>query len=344
MTGHARVYHMNGKRKWMVLTLWFLFICFSGCNEQVSTVKDPTAELKEGRLTYSISGEGTTSAWELEILFNPGHAVINEKFARGAARKYIYDKKANEILGLIDDAAALGISQDNYFIYYTQEDLVNNALSSNYGDTAIEVTQDFKDILGFRCQKYNIRHGVQVTVEIWLADKIRPGILYPWTPLTFENAALEYEIKILGKTDRCYKIKSISDEKIPPREFEHVVPDPYYLVVPASVFSIDSLWASEFEENKFRSFSYPYFGDGREATVQYIKRGFSEIGLQAADEPVSFSFFVNKDGTLSEVEMRMGDSDSRQAELIKKLFSSMKPWTPAKVRGVAVRSKVLVFG
>jgi hypothetical protein len=212
----------TGKTLIIILTS----ILLTSCNAQVSTVKDPTVDLKEGKLIYSISGEGTTSSWELEILFNQDNAVINERDERGAGRKYIYDKKSNEILGLIDDASSLGINKDNYFIYYTPEELIRQALSSNYGDTTIKITQDFKDILGYKCQKSIIKHGDQVIVEVWLTDKFKPGIIYPWTPLTFDKIALEYEIKILGTTDRKYKIKSISDEKIDKKVFEHIVPDP----------------------------------------------------------------------------------------------------------------------
>lgn len=149
-----------------ILTLLLTSIFLTSCNGQVSTVKDPTVDLKEGKLTYSISGEETTSSWELEILFDQDYAVIKEKYALGAGSKYIYDKKSNEILGLIDDAAFLGINKDSYFIYYTPEELINQALSSNYGDTTITMLHEFKNILGYKCQKSIIKHGNQVTVEV----------------------------------------------------------------------------------------------------------------------------------------------------------------------------------
>ena len=70
----------------------------TSCNGQVSTVKDPTLDLKEGKLTYSISGEETTSSWELEILFDQDNAVIKEKYALGAGSKYIFAKIGNVLL------------------------------------------------------------------------------------------------------------------------------------------------------------------------------------------------------------------------------------------------------
>ena len=327
-----------------IITLLLTSILLTSCNGQVSTVKDPTVDLKEGKLTYSIYGEGTTSSWELEILFDQDNAVIKEKYARGAGRKYIYDKSSNEILGLIDDAAFLGIKKDSYFIYYTPEELVRQALSSNYGDTTIKVTKEFKDILGYKCQKSIIKHGDQVTVEVWLTDKIKPGIIYPWTPLTFDKIALEYEIKILGTTDRKYKIKSISDEKIDKIEFEHNVPDQYYLVIPVSVFSIDSLWSKDYEENTFKSFAFPHFKDGRQTTIEFLRNGLYKIIPKDTKTNISIDFFVNKDGTVSDIEIKVNyRTDDKRIDEIKNFIQTMKTWTPAKVKGQAVKSKVTIF-
>jgi hypothetical protein len=316
----------------------------TSCKGQVSTVKDPTVDLKEGKLTYSISGEGTNSNWELEILYDQNNVVIKEKFARGAGKKYIYDKQSKEILGLIDDASSLGINKDNYFIYFTPEELVREALSSNYGDTSITMTQEFKDILGFKCQKTIIKHGDQVTVEVWLTDKIKPGIIYPWTPLTFDKIALEYEIKILGTTDRKYEVKSISDEKIDKKEFEHIVPDLYYLVIPAYVFSIDSMWTKDFIENTFQSYTYPYIEDGRQATIEFMKNEVYKIVPKDNETKISIDFFVNKDGTIGDIDASINyQTDDKRIEGITTFIKSMKPWTPAKVKGKPVKSKVTIF-
>lgn len=326
------------------ISIFFVAVMLASCNEQTSTVKDPSIDLKEGKLTYYVSGEGTTSSWELEVSFNPDNAIIREQYARGAARKYIYDKKSNEILGLIDDAASLGIKKDSYFIYYTPEELVREQLSSNYGDTIITVTEEYKDILGYKCQKSIIKHGDQVTVEVWLTDKIKPGIIYPWTPLTFESVALEYEMKILGETDRRYVIKSISNETLDEIDFEHNVPDPYYLVIPASVFSIDSSWARKHEENKFESFTFPYYGEGRQSTIQFIKNGLYKILQKENETKVIIDFFVNKDGTISDIEVRINyQTEDKRIEKITKFLESIKPWIPAKVRGNPVKSRVTIF-
>lgn len=310
------------------------------CNGQVSTVKDPTSDLIEGKLIFSVSGE-TASNWELEILFNQENAVIKENYARGAGRKYTYDKKTNEILGLYDDVAIFGSSKNQYLIYHTPDELINLALSSNYGDTTITETQEFKEILGYKCQKSIISHGNQVTVEVWLTDKIRPGIIYPWTPLTFDKTALEYELKILGKTDRKYVIKSISDKPIDSYEFEHNVPDDYYLVVPLSELSIDSMWSESFENNTFQSFSYPYYGNGRESTIEYFKNELKNYINTEDNKNVSIDFYVTKNGILSDIEVSINYNEKdKQTPEIKRIIESMPKWTPSKVKGKPVKSKV----
>lgn len=319
-------------------------ILLINCNGQVSTVKDPTIDLKEGKLVYSISGDKTTSGWELEILFNQDNAVIKENYSFGAGRKYTFDKKSKEILGLIDEASFLGRKKTSYFIYYTPEGLEQNALSSNYGKTILTPTQEFKEILGYKCQKSIIKHGDQVTGEVWLTDKIKPGIIYPWTPLTFDKIALEYEIKTLGSTDRKYTIKSISDEKIDKNEFEHIVPEQYYLVVPCTVFSIDSIWTERYKENTFLSFTYPYFKDGRQSTMQFLRVELYKIIPKDDRTKISINFFVNKDGRLSDIDVRINyNKKDKRIETISNLLKSMKPWTPAKVKGNAVKSQVTIF-
>jgi hypothetical protein len=320
----------------IILALTFLI----SCNGQVSNVKDPTIDLKEGKLIYSVSG-GTASNWELDILFNQKNVLIKQKYARGAGRKYVYEKTTNEILGLYDDVAIFGTAKNQYIIYHTPEKLIKLALSSNYGDTTITKTQEFKEILGYKCQKSIIAHGNQVTVEVWLTDKIKPGIIYPWTPLTFDKVALEYELKILGKTDRKYVIKSISDEPIESSEFEHVVPDDYYLVVPLSQLSIASMWSKSFEENTFQSFSYPYYGNGRESTIEYFRSELKNYIDKTENKSISIDFYINQDGSLSDIEVSINYSKKdKQSPEIKRVIESMPKWTPAKVKGKPVKSKV----
>ena len=326
-----------------LLSILFFSVIIFSCSSQSSTDTDPKIDLTEGKLIYSISGEGTSSSWELEILFNQNNAVIQERYAFGSGKKFIYDKKENEILGLIDDPLFFGIVKDRYIIYYTQQQLITESLSTTYGDTTIVETKEFKDILGYNCQKSIIKYGDQVVVEVWLTDKIKPGITYPWTPLTLDKIALEYEMKILGRTDRKYSIKSISCKKIDRIEFEHIVPEQYYLVVPASVFSTNILWSKQYEKNTFHSFTYPYYKAGRQSTIQYIQSQIGRIVTENSAD-ISIEFLVNKDGRISDIKVLMDHkAEDNRIEDIVKFIKSMKPWTPAMVRGNPVKSKVLVF-
>ncbi|GEM_PF-2643886 len=338
-------YVIYKKEQMNIYIFLLLSLYFNNCVGQTSKMINPKIDLLEGKLVYSISGEGTSSDWELEILYNQDNAVINEKYSQGAGSKYIYDKKSNEILSLIDDVASIVSKKENYIIYYTQEELITQALSSNYGDTTVLETQEFKEILGFKCQKTIIKHGDQAVVEVWLTDKIKPGVLYPWTPLTFGKVALEYELKILGDTERKYQIKSISNEQIDESEFKHVVPDSYYLIIPVSIFSINDIWTKDYKENTFQSFSYPYFKDGRQSTIQFVKDELSKIVKFNDETNISIDFLVNKDGTISEIEVNINyNKDDKRIEKINHFIESMKLWTPAKVKGEPVISKVTILG
>ncbi|MBD81445.1 MAG: hypothetical protein CL840_21180 [Crocinitomicaceae bacterium] len=324
------------------LLILLIPLSHASCNNQGSTVKDTSVQITQGRLIYSISGEGTTSGWDLEVVFDQNNVRINEEYALTAKKTYIYDKKQNEILGLIDDFKLNRRFKDCYFIYYTSEELIDLALSSNYGDTSITTTQEFKEILGYNCQKSIIKHGNQVEVEVWTTDKIKPGILYPWTPLTFENVALEYEIKILGKVDRRYVIKSISDQSISQKNFEHQVPDEYNLVVPVSVFSLDSMWAKDYEENHFKSFQYPTFQAGRNSVKKYIRDALKDILPGEKQTDITLEFVVSKEGKLIDIVIDYG-RERNYTESVKTMLEEMPKWVPAKVKGEAVNSEVTIF-
>lgn len=326
-----------------IITILFASILLSSCIGNDSKTKGASTDLNEGKLTYSVSGEGTTPSWEFDVLFNKDNAIIVEKYDRGAGKKYIFDKKSNEILGLID-ADAGEAKTDGHFLYFTPEELVDQEFSAYSGDAKVTKTDEFKDILGYNCQKTIIEYGNQVSVEAWLTDKIKPGILYSQTPLAFDEIALEYEVKIDGNVDRKYVVKSISDEKIDEKEFEHVVPDSYYLVVPAYLFSSDDDGQKDFEENTYKSFTYPYFKDGRQSTVKFIKDELSTVFPKDDTSSLSTEFFVNKDGSTSDVDVKINnETTDKRIEKIKEFIQAMNGWTPAKVKGVAVKSKVTIF-
>ena len=324
------------------LLILLISLAVVSCNTQNSTIQDTSIPLTKGRLVYSVSGEGTTSGWDFEVVFDSDKARINEGFALTASKTYIFDKTSNEILGLINEFQLNRKLKESSLIYYTSEELINLALSSNYGDTSVTVTQDFKEILGYKCQKSIIKHGNQVEVEVWTTDKIKPGIIYPWTPLIFENVALEYEIKILGKVDRKYVIKSISNEDIEQKEFQHMVPDEYNLVVPAAVFSLDSMWASDYEENQFSSFQYPTFKDGRNSVKKYIVTNLTPILSKDKQKDITLEFIVSKEGNLKNIIIDYGQK-SNYSDSIEKMLKNMPKWIPAKVKGKAINSKVTIF-
>ena len=333
--------HIQKTLKTLTILLAIFFHTNYYC--QIFGISDSISDLKKGKLTYFISGEETNSSWELEILFNEENALIKEKYARNTGRKYIYDKKSNEILAFFDDVATFGFKRQSYFFYYTPDELIKEELSSHYGDTTIFKTLEFKDILGYKCQKYIIKHGKQVEVEVWLTDKIKVGIIYPWSPLTFDKIALEYEMKILGKTAKKYYIKSISSDIIDTKVFEHIIPDKYYLIIPISVFSTNESWSSKYIPNNFKSFTYPFLKENRELSIEIIKNGLAKIMMNNKNS-LTINFFVNYDGSLSDFNIYFDFfEDDKKIEEIEKFLRSLGKWTPAKVKGKPVKSKVVIY-
>jgi hypothetical protein len=312
----------------------------SSCDEQLSTVKSTSVDLREGRLTYCISGE-STPGWELEIEFDADNVFIKEKYARGAGRTYTFDKKAKEVLGLIDDVAIFGTEKESYLIYYTPQELIRQL--SYYYDFGIIETQEFKEILGYKCQKFDISLGNQTTVVAWITDKIKTGIIYPFTPLGYKHVALEYELSVLGKLEKKYVINTIEDKTSSKNIFDHNVPDEYYMIVPNSEFDLDSIKSAKYEENTFKSFTYPCYGNNRDSTIKYFKTGLSSIVKVNSYNNISIDFFVNKDGTLSDIvaSIKYNEKDARVKDIIA-FVKKMNKWTPAKVKGKPVKSQVTI--
>ena len=327
----------------LLVLLTFFLIIFSNCSKSIPVKEDESNELFEGAIYYNIMGEETTSGWDLKVYFDSNNVRVEEKYALTASKTYIYNKNSNEILGLINDFSLNYKMKDSYFIYYNPEKLIRQALSSNYGKPVIKETNETKLILGYNCRKTIINHGNQAVVEVWTTDKIKPGLILPWTPLTYENIALEYELRVLGTVRQNYTAISIIKGKQDKSLFDHQVPNEYYLVVPFSVFSFDPTWAKDYEENKFKSFTYPYFSTGREATKQYLKKEITNILKEGEIDKISLEFTVTKTGKLTNIDVDYNYSkDNKYLKQIKKFLQDMPPWTPAKVMGTPVKSKVSI--
>ncbi len=326
--------------KFLILPL--ITIVWLGCNGQTSAVSDSSKDIIEGHLVYDISKSAKGMAFEVE--FNAKNVKIYERNSLMPYKIYIVDKRIKEVLSLypgitykinpkdFSDVSLKSNPKENLFFYQTSEEMELQAMSSNYGDTLKTVTQEFKTIHGYRCQKIILHLGEQVTVEAWVTDKIKTGVILPGTPLAFENAALEYETKILGSVDSRFVIRSISDKSINDKEFEHAVPDDYNLLVPAAVFSLDSLWADKYEENKFISFQYPAPGKERDSVKKYIRDGLSKITPDYNKIGLTIDFIVAKDGSVSDVEIDHGRENEFTGP-VKKMLYDMPKWTPARVKG-----------
>ena len=327
--------------KSIFLTLLLATIVLINCRGQEAVTNNISKDLIEGELIYTASGPTSVPGWSFDVQFNSSNVKINEAYSSSVSRTNLVDKNSKEVLALYNEPAGKN-KQERYLIYCTIEEMQKEAKSSSYGDTVKTITQEFKTIMGYRCQKTIFKLGDQVTIELWTTDKIRAGVTLPYTPLTLENVALEYDMKILGSTDRKYVIKSISDKHIPEQEFEPIVPDGYNMIVPADVFSLDTMWSNQYEENKITSFQYPSYGSGREGVKKYIADGLSKIMPKAERTGMTLDFIVSKDGSLKDILVDYG-RPSKYAAAISNLLKTMPRWTPAMVKGKPVTAKVTIF-
>jgi hypothetical protein len=104
------------------------------------------------------------------------------------------------------------------------------------------------------------------------------------------------------------------------------------------------MWSKDYQENTFQSFTYPSFKDSRELTIEYIKNGLDKIIKTNGSEKISIDFFVNKDGKLSDFEIRINyRREDKRIQEIENFLRTLDGWTPAKVKGQPVKSKVGIF-
>jgi hypothetical protein len=320
-----------------IMTICLLF----GCSHRTTNVKDTSIPLVAGKLVYDMYISGTTLRNAFEVQFDENNVRINEKYVL-ASKTYIYEKATNEILTLYTEAHPRTGVENRYLSYMTSEEMINEALHHSYGDTSVRVTSEYKTILGYKCRKTVILHGGQVIVFVWTTDKIKTGLKLPWTPLTFSETALEYELKVLGDVDTRYTIKSISETRNDAVAFKHVVLDSFFLIVPMNVFSLDTLMANDYEEETYSSMSYPFYGSGREATRDFLRNSLRLISPNVADDIFTIDFIVLKDGSLNNIEIRCSEK-CNYSEKVKKMLQSMPKWTPAKVKGIAVDAAVSLY-
>lgn len=87
--------------------------------------------------------------------------------------------------------------------------------------------------------------------------------------------------------------------------------------------------------------SYAYYAQGKEALVNFVinatKHPKSET-VTGKQFVVMTRFIVEKDGTISNVEVETGANEAFNAEAIRVVSSIKGAWVPAQKGGIAVRS------
>ena len=89
--------------------------------------------------------------------------------------------------------------------------------------------------------------------------------------------------------------------------------------------------------------SYAYYAQGKEALVNFVVNATSypqseKVSGEGKQFVVMTRFIVEKDGTISNVEVETGVNDAFNTEAIRVVNSIKGAWVPAQKNGVAVRS------
>jgi hypothetical protein len=310
--------------------------------ESPGSRKPPEKIITEGKVVYVSSGLITDTT---ELLFNENYIVIKSIMNNNRTQVMKFDKRTKEALRLVQDWSGEG--RDLYFTYELQnEDYPVGLFAFRYDIEAYTNSFEDKTLLGYEC-----RHALEpidrssFIREAWYTDEIQPGLWPPASQLINNHLPLMYHTTGYGR-EYWIEAISVSEEEIPGNEFEHVVPDPFFFKTPQGYFTTNKESRDQFVETALPSFAYPHYNGNRMSTIEYFENKLGEFGR---DEPIAYiriSFVVNKDGAVSnivaECVVRIEDEplERLMAEKAVQVFRDAGGWTPARVRGSGVNSKV----
>ncbi|GEL10318.1 hypothetical protein SAMN05192550_0650 [Flavobacterium glycines] len=320
-------------KKTILLTLILISISCKRDNFHIEN-----KELNSGHLIYTSKILGIP--FDFDVKFDDQNVRIYEDLLFTTSKITIVNKKISEVLHLNSRFALNQKLKESHFFYSSIKQMELLQMGSAYGDTIITKTNNYKNILGYKCREIIMNLGEQVKISLWTTDKIKTGIVFPNTPLTFDNeTALEYEMKILGSTKRYYKIKSIENIVKNDKDFQHKIPDEYKLIVPISVFSLDTIWNKNKDEKKLKSFQYPNFIGGNKNTKKYFHTVLPKL-IKGNYFSCSLLFTVNKLGRIE--DLKISRDINKDEEIIRNELKNTK-WIPAKVYGTPVNSEVRIY-
>ncbi|MFG6688088.1 hypothetical protein ACGK9U_16070 [Mariniflexile sp. HNIBRBA6329] len=296
-------------------------------------IKSPNSEiLHKGELLYNCELSGIPL--EFDFKFDEENVRINQKFISNTSSTILVKKNNKEVLHLNQR-----FETDKKFFYSSIDKMIALQKGSTYGDTITTKTKETKIILGYDCIKTIINLGKQVEITLWTTEKIKTGITFPNTPLTLNETALEYEMKINGKRKRYYKIESIKDIPENDKDFHHIIPDEYKLIVPVPIYSLNPIWSKNASSENLKSFEYPKMNGAKEEVKEYFSGVFAKVGM---DEKSScyLNFTINKSGEME--DLKVTGCDEKFKTILAKELKNMPEWIPGKVYGEEVSSELTI--
>lgn len=322
----------------MKLLLYLIFIL---------PVTNYFGQMVEGSISYKVEltdpiTKEVNRNWQFRVEFNSKYTRVFKQHQKNNFEIMIVDK--------IGENALFLSTQEGYnsSAYLKNKDVILMYGSSNFGDTTVQLTDEYKKIKGFNCRKMVLDLGGQATATYWITEEIAVGINLPGTPLSFGKVALEcvFEDPSITTTYNA----DVIEKKMPLADlFDMTIPDPYELIVPLGVYSLEEPVISDFD-----FLEYPTYPEGVEAFYALFdnmkpsdeKKGKakhdSEDELEGLEYiPTLFiQFTVEKDGSLSNIDAE-GGSDKENAAALN-ILQQMPKWTPAIAKGKTVVAEVMI--
>lgn len=87
---------------------------------------------------------------------------------------------------------------------------------------------------------------------------------------------------------------------------------------------------------------YSYQRTKKQLMKLFIKDGLSKFMVVDKKTRITIDFIVSKDGTLKDITIDSGRK-SQYTDDIKKILLNMPKWTPGRVMGKPVNSKLTIF-
>lgn len=283
--------------------------------------------------TGEVSFLGQSIEHSFEIRYDSKVVFVYNQFNKNYLEQRFINKTDNEVMYMVSN------KNDSSVFFMDIETMEQMDMSSHFSDTVITITNDYKEILGFNCNKIIYNFGDQATTELWVTKSLSSGVILPGSPLSTEYIALECKIQEPGVITvyKAKTVETISDTIIFPE-----IPEGYKLLVPVSKFDVSGVF--EDEESDFAFVRYPSYPKGKKILHdEILSRCPRNLKTQSLLSEMSFAnitFTITSDGTLSDI--KISGIDKIASEKVTEYLNTLI-FEPGSVKGEKVSSFVTLI-